>query len=59
MGDLYRGSHRLLPDAGFIRQLFCEAATLTLVLIAASVARAGPPYLSDDPEPTDYEHYEI
>jgi hypothetical protein len=20
---------------------------------------AGPPYLSDDPEPTDYKHYEI
>jgi hypothetical protein len=26
---------------------------------AALPARAGPPYLSDDPEPTDYRHYEI
>ncbi len=37
-------------------------ATLSLALVPsliASAARAGPPYLSDDPEPTDYQHYEI
>ena len=27
--------------------------------IVAGPAFAGPPYLSDDPEPTDYRHYEI
>lgn len=29
------------------------------VLLAAGPAWAGPPYLSDDPEPTDYQHFEI
>jgi hypothetical protein len=29
------------------------------VLLAVTPAMAGPPYLSDDPEPTDYKHYEI
>lgn len=28
-------------------------------LASAGAAWAGPPYLSDDPEPTDYEHFEI
>lgn len=34
---------------------------IACILIAALVrpAIAGPPYLSDDPEPTDYTHYEI
>ena len=32
----------------------------TAVLIGlAQPALAGPPYVSDDPEPTDYQHYEI
>jgi len=31
-----------------------------LILVAsAHPALAGPPYMSDDPEPTDYKHYEI
>jgi hypothetical protein len=33
-------------------------ATLALALLAQP-ARAGPPYVSDDPEPTDYGHFEI
>lgn len=35
--------------------------TIACILVAALVrpASAGPPYLSDDPEPTDYKHYEI
>jgi hypothetical protein len=36
------------------RQVVC------LMLIAlAEPALAGPPYVSDDPEPTDYKHFEI
>ena len=34
------------------------AATLALLALT-SPAWAGPPYLSDDPEPTDYQHFEI
>jgi hypothetical protein len=33
--------------------------TAVLVSLTALPAKAGPPYLSDDPDPTDYEHYEI
>ena len=29
------------------------------LLPLAPAARAGPPYISDDPEPTDYRHFEI
>src|SRR5579884_2812554 len=32
------------------------------VIVLATLVRpalAGPPFLSDDPEPTDYKHYEI
>jgi hypothetical protein len=31
----------------------------TLLALTAAPALAGPPYLTDDPEPTDYKHYEI
>ena len=34
-------------------------ATFGLLLAEISFGNAGPPYLSDDPEPTDYQHYEI
>src|ERR1700744_5193170 len=30
-----------------------------VLFVLASPALAGPPYLSDDPEPTDYQHFEI
>ncbi len=30
-----------------------------LVALAAPSALAGPPYITDDPEPTDFEHFEI
>jgi hypothetical protein len=29
------------------------------LLLLAGAAEAGPPYFSDDPQPTDYRHYEI
>jgi hypothetical protein len=39
-----------------VRAALAGSACLLALL---SVARAGPPYMSDDPEPTDYQHYEI
>ena len=42
-----------------MRQTIHTAATLILAFVAVSPGRAGPPYLSDDPVPTDYRHYEI
>jgi hypothetical protein len=38
-------------------QVFVLCAALFCA--GAIPAHAGPPYLSDDPEPTDYQHYEI
>jgi hypothetical protein len=38
---------------------FAGMATATALAALAAAARAGPPYLSDDPEPTDYRHFEI
>lgn len=43
------------PEGGAVRTgwlLFC------LVLTGASVATAGPPFQTDDPEPVPYRHYE-
>jgi hypothetical protein len=37
-----------------LRVACCAAA-----LLAAQPALAGPPYVTDDPEPTDYRHYEV
>lgn len=35
------------------------ALTLPLVLASVSPASAGPPFLTDDPEPVDYQHFEF
>jgi outer membrane putative beta-barrel porin/alpha-amylase len=35
------------------------ALSFCLSLLVAEPAFAGPPYVSDDPEPTDYRHFEI
>ena len=41
-----------------IRRMRLHLPVLVVVLLASG-ARAGPPYVSDDPEPTDNGHYEI
>jgi hypothetical protein len=33
--------------------------TAALLALAPAISLAGPPYITDDPEPTDYQHYEI
>jgi len=47
MADGCRDLMRALPCAGLVLALLTRAAV------------AGPPYVSDDPEPTDYQHFEI
>jgi hypothetical protein len=40
--------------------LIAAVAIGTVALVAQAVpATAGPPYMTDDPEPTDYQHFEI
>lgn len=39
---------------------YCSRGVGLLAIVATTgAAIAGPPYLSDDPEPTDFKHYEI
>lgn len=47
-----------MPQTGALHQIVASAAALFFVMVPSCV-RAGPPYLSDDAEPTDYRHYEI
>lgn len=35
------------------------AVSLPAALLSSSSANAGPPFLTDDPEPTDLGHWEI
>lgn len=41
------------------RKLSITSLALLVACAFAPPAYAGPPYLNDDPEPTDYRHYEI
>lgn len=47
------------PRKRIRRRISFAALTVGLTVIYALPAMAGPPYQSDDPEPTDYGHYEI
>jgi hypothetical protein len=38
---------------------FAVSTVAILAVLLANPAHAGPPFISDDPEPTDYQHYEI
>jgi len=43
-----------------LRQPWTQLAVAVILLVGFTIpAFAGPPYRSDDPEPTDYKHYEI
>ena len=42
-----------------IRLIRACLLALPLILGTASLAAAGPPFLTDDPEPVDYQHYEF
>jgi hypothetical protein len=46
-----------LPEAAAPRHIIF--VTAIVFSLTTAPANAGPPYLSDDPEPTDYHHYEI
>lgn len=37
----------------------CMLACAAILSVVSGTAMAGPPYVSDDPQPTDYQHYEI
>ncbi|MBV9330749.1 MAG: hypothetical protein JOZ55_04275, partial [Alphaproteobacteria bacterium] len=39
--------------------LRASRACLLVLVLTAVAAKAGPPFLADDPEPTDFTHFEI
>jgi hypothetical protein len=43
----------------FVRLILFPALTCSIAIAMRGVARAGPPYLTDDPAPVEYRHYEI
>jgi hypothetical protein len=47
-----------MPEA-HIKRIFHGAVFVTAFVIAGGRAFAGPPFATDDPEPTDYQHFEI
>ncbi|HSC20003.1 MAG TPA: transporter [Rhizomicrobium sp.] len=47
-----------MPQQAALHQTVALAAALFFVMVPWC-AQAGPPYLSDDAEPTEYQHYEI
>ena len=42
-----------------MKKLYAAAAFVAAMLGLAGEAQAGPPFLTDDPQPVDYGHYEI
>src|ERR1700674_673537 len=43
-----------------LRMVLRKGKIIVVAMVAlARPALAGPPYVSDDPEPTDYKHFEI
>src|ERR1700721_1609370 len=47
------------PQTGKKRLMRRAPVCAGVLAVVAGTAIAGPPYVSDDPEPTDYQHYEI
>jgi hypothetical protein len=41
------------------RTLSIGVSGMTAMLLCAKLARAGPPFMTDDPEPVDYQHWEV
>jgi hypothetical protein len=50
-----------MTEARLDRRLTAVLAAIvtSLVTLAPGIATAGPPFLTDDPEPVDYQHYEF
>lgn len=56
---MFADSASVLPGSRLLRHAARASLCATFCLAALARAAAGPPYLTDDPEPTDYQHFEI
>ncbi|MGH6834409.1 MAG: hypothetical protein ACREC9_02450 [Methylocella sp.] len=45
--------------SGRVQARHLPAMSLAVFLLLSSSAAAGPPFITDDPEPTEYQHYEL
>jgi hypothetical protein len=45
--------------SGRVQARHLPGVSLAAFLLLSSSALAGPPFITDDPEPTDYQHYEL
>jgi hypothetical protein len=54
---VYRLLVPTMPETTSTKQL--PAMSLAALLLLSSSASAGPPFITDDPEPTDYQHWEV
>ena len=54
----YRADDASCP-CGFARRFMKLLPVSVLLMLAASRAPAGPPYVTDDPEPVDFHHWEV
>ncbi len=54
-----KAPHRPHRPRRFVHAVVLLAVCQALLFAPAKPTLAGPPYLSDDPEPTDYRHFEI
>jgi hypothetical protein len=59
MGPRVRTIHRLVLSSPRVWKRALPPIFALLLIGVAAPAFAGPPYMSDDPEPTDYKHFEI
>jgi hypothetical protein len=59
MGPRVRTIHRPTLSSPHVWQRALPPVFALLLIGMAAPAFAGPPYMSDDPEPTDYKHFEI
>src|SRR5579871_1129684 len=55
----FRGACATMRSRRSKSALFAVLSLLLLLLLLPLACSAGPPYVSDDPEPTDHGHYEI
>jgi hypothetical protein len=59
MGPRARSIYRLAISSPLAWKRILPLVSALLLLGIVTPAVAGPPYLTDDPEPTDYKHFEI
>jgi hypothetical protein len=59
IGVRFRGRQREFFRGNLLKRLSVAVSATLLCLTLAGTARGGPPFVTDDPEPVDYQHWEF